>query len=81
MCVCVCVQVWQPFIATGTNRLARYAAAMAASGSAAQPPMVVTFRLSGLDGEATETVVKTLTGAGDQQKQVWGNDTHIPTHT
>jgi hypothetical protein len=32
------------------------------------PPMIITYRLSGLDGEATEPVVKTLGGAGADQK-------------
>jgi hypothetical protein len=73
------MQVWRPHMTSGTSRLARLAAAAALSGgvggsggeggaAALGPPMIVTYRLSGLDGEATEPVVKTLGGAGADQK-------------
>lgn len=62
--------VWKPHLASGAfgasqlvSRALRSALQHASDG---RTPMVVTYRLSGLDGEATEPVVKSLASGGEQ---------------
>ncbi len=60
--------VWKPHVAAGGGgRRAGPRARAAGTVSGDAGPMVVVYRLAGLDGEATEPVVKTL--ATDQQQK------------